>query len=82
MKKTFDISSDFGRLMRAQAKLDEFVTVPEEDAFSKKYDGLDFYDDISGAPLDRSEAIKARKLEMSFFKRKGVYTKVQREAWM
>ena len=32
--------------------------------------------------LDRELATKARKLEMDFFKKMGVYSKVRREKWM
>ena len=42
------------------------------------YDQFDFIDDVSGRVLDRDLAIAARKLEMSFFRQKGVYEKVPR----
>ncbi len=46
------------------------------------YEGLEFTDDLTGAPLDKDLAIKARKLEMDYFKKMKVYTKVRRGKWM
>ena len=40
------------------------------------YHGRGFYDDIHGKPLGKDMAIKAMKLEIDFFRRMGVYTKV------
>ena len=58
-------------------------TVPEEvPDLSHLYDGQEFVDDISGMPLDKKQAIKARILEMEFFRKKGVYSKVKRQPWM
>ena len=42
------------------------------------YSGKDFYDDVSGKYLDKTLAIKARCLEIEFFRKMGVYTKVPR----
>ena len=47
---------------------------------SDLYGDFDFYDDISGASLDHKLASAARKTEIDFFKSRGVYTKVTREA--
>ena len=67
-----------------QAVVDEKVEPPHErDApidFSHIYEGRDFYDDVSGAKLDHSMAVQARRAEMEFFKRRGVYSKVRRES--
>ena len=38
--------------------------------------------DVSGMPLEKGLAIKARRLEVEYFKKMGVYTKVRREGWM
>ena len=57
-------------------------TPPEEDPFKDLYEGCEFMDDIHGVPLDREEAIKARRVEMDYFRDMGVYTKVKREKWM
>ena len=44
------------------------------------FNGYDFYDDVDGdKPLPWEEVLKARKLEMDFFRKVGVYTKVHKE---
>ena len=79
MAKTYDVTGQFGELLRVE----ELQTVPEEvPDLTHLYDGQDFVDDVSGMPLDKKQAIKARILEMEFFRKKGVYTKVRREPWM
>ena len=40
------------------------------------------YADISGLTPDHSMALQARRTEIEFFKRRGVYAKVIREPWM
>ena len=39
---------------------------------------MGFYDDVHGKPLEKERAIQARKLEMDFFKKMQVYSKVNR----
>ena len=79
MFKANDITEQFNSLM----KLDAMVMAPEEaPSFEDLYGEKDFVDDVSGAPLDKKMAIAARRLEMEFFRRKGVYTKVRAEPWM
>ena len=51
-------------------------------SWDELYEGKEFIDDISGMPLNKQMAIQARKVEMEFFKKMKVYTKVKREAWM
>ena len=80
--KAFDISQVFGRLMSFQAKVDSIANVPEENPFEHLYDDAEFIDDVTGQPLEKAEAIKARKTEIDFFRARGVYTKVHREDWM
>ena len=46
------------------------------------YADRDFYDDVSGMPLDKKLATQARNNEIDFFKDRGVYTKVRREPLM
>ena len=58
------------------------ASVPEEDPFLALYEGMDFIDDASGAPLNKEGAVQARRDEMKFFKDWGVHTKVKRETWM
>mgnify|MGYP000754779846 CR=1 FL=1 len=36
---------------------------PEEDPFAQIYNEMEFIDDVSGEPLERDEAIKARKMD-------------------
>ena len=82
MCEAFDISAGFDKLMKVQEKMDKMECPPEEDPYATLYSGLEFMDDISGAPLMKELAIEARKAEMQFFKKLGVYTKVPREKWM
>ncbi len=81
LHKTFDITTSFGQLMSIQAKVD-LATPPEEDPFQALYEEAEFVDDNSGMPLDKELAIQARKLEVEYFRKMGVYTKVVREWWM
>ena len=44
------------------------------------YKELEFYDDVNGGKwLNKEEVVKARRLEIDFFKRMGVYRKVPAE---
>lgn len=43
------------------------------------HQGREFYDDISGEYFDKKRAIDARELEIDFFRRMKVYSKVPRE---
>ncbi len=80
--KQHDISHVFEKLMSIQKKTEQLATPPEEDHITALYEGLEFIDDVTGAPLDKDKAVQARKLEMDYFRQMGVYTKVMREAWM
>ena len=82
MCSSYNITKPFAQLMKLQEELEDLATVPEEDAFTHLYDGAEFYDDISGAPLDKEKAVQARKLEIDYFKTMQVYSKVKREPWM
>ena len=42
------------------------------------YSGKEFFDDVHGKWLDKDRAIEARRLELEFFRKMGVYTKVPR----
>ena len=81
MQKQFDISTPFGRVMAIQQRI-ELATPPEEDPFSALYEDCEFIDDTTGVPLDKELAIQARRLEIEYFRKMGVYTKVKREPWM
>lgn len=50
----------------------------EVEDYKHFYHGKEFYDDIYGKLLERDRAIAARKLEMDFFKRMQVHSKVDR----
>ncbi len=80
--ETFDVTRGMNKLMKLHEKMDKMVNPPEEDPFSQLYDGLEFIDDISGAPLVKELAIEARKLEIDYFKSMGVYAKIARQPWM
>ena len=54
----------------------------EEDPFGRLFEGMEFVDDITGWPLIKALAIEARKKEIEYFRRMGVYTKIRREKWM
>ena len=51
----------------------------EKADMSHLYSGKDFFDDVHGKWLNKDMAIEARMLEMDFFKKMGVYTKVPRD---
>ena len=60
---------------------------PEEELdevakYRNLYRDGEFMDDISGAPLEKEAVIAARRLEIAFFRKLGVYTKRRRESWM
>ena len=71
--------------MAVQAKM-ELVEPPHEaegtTCLRDLYEGQEFVDDVSGLPLDKGLATQARRVEMGFFRERGVYTKVPREPWM
>ena len=78
--------AEFQKSMEALMAAVEKVEPPHEPEGSVRFDelyaGRDFYDDVSGMPLDRKLDTQARKNEIDFFKDRGVYTEVRREPWM
>ena len=72
MHQKIDDAGQIGALMSIVEKLE---IPPEEDVpigkYKELYEGLEFCDDLTGAPLDREEPIKARDLEMTIFKNMG-----------
>ena len=68
--------------MALQDKLDKATIPPEEDPFERLYDGVEFVDDVSGVDLDKQLATQARRVQLAFYKKMNVYTKVRREPWM
>ena len=80
-KSTFDRKMDISNLIGA---LDEEPSPHEEaeemERWRMLYDGYDFYDDMHDfKKMKRDEVINARRTEMQFFKKMGVYVKVPRE---
>ena len=80
-KETFDRRMDISNLIGA---LDEEMSPHDEaeemERWRMMYDGFDFYDDMHEfKKMDREEVIRARRTEMQFFKKMGVYIKVPRE---
>ncbi len=78
----FDITGTMQKLLEMHDKVETATVPPEEDHFTSLYDDVDFVDDITGAPLRKNLAIEARKKEIEYFRRLGVYTKVKKEKWM
>ena len=65
--------------------LEVFEQHPHDDDAAKDranmehvYSGKEFFDDVHGKWLDKDRAIEARRLELEFFRKMGVYTKVPR----
>ena len=71
--------------MAIQAKM-EHAEPPHEPEGSTRlqdlYAGQEFVDNVSGLHLNKNLAIQARKVEIDFFKARGVYEKVAQESWM
>ena len=56
------------------------LTEADPHAKDELYQDFEFIDDVSGRVLDHELAVKARKLEMDFFRKMRVYDKVPRDA--
>ena len=56
------------------------LTEADPHAKDELYKDFEFIDDVSGRVLDHELAVKARKLEMDFFRKMRVYDKVPRAA--
>ena len=54
------------------------LTKADPHAKDELYQDFEFIDDVSGRVLDHELAVKARKLEMDFFRKMRVYDKVPR----
>jgi hypothetical protein len=58
----------------------ERCTPHEDEEWQELYEGIRFYDDVNGGEeLDKDKVIEARKLEMAFFMKMGVYSKVSKD---
>ena len=55
---------------------------PHADAVDERlkslYADVEFFDDVNGGQLNKELVVQARKLEMAFFQKMGVYTKEDR----
>ena len=64
----------------------EDLTPPHEadgtTLIGKLYQDCEFFDDVTGGQLDKALTVQARKEEVNYFKKRGVYTKNRREPWM
>jgi len=78
--------SGLSAVLHAHGATSADLPVPEHEdeggVLHKLYEGGEFVDDLSGKDLDKELAIKARLLELNFFRRHKVYTKVPKETWM
>ena len=74
----FEIGPALEKLMAVQEKLSQeaYEETPHEAGGSAKfhelYEGQEFVDDVSGIFLNKELGIQARKLEIDFFKNRGV----------
>ena len=75
---THEPQFQFGEVIREL--LEVLEPHPHEDIeyMEYLYSGNAFFDDVHGKWLDKSRAIEARRLELKFFRKMGVYTKVPR----
>ena len=77
----FDITEDMEKIMQV---IPQGPSQPsphdaeQQDAHDCLYDNVHFFDDLTGHKLEKERAIAARKLEIEFFRKMGVYTKVPR----
>ena len=77
-----EIGKTIEAIMSAQEKVEPPHKRYAPIEFGHTYEGYDFHDDVSGSKLDHGMAVLARRAEMEFFKRRGVYSKVKREKLM
>ena len=77
-----DFQQSMEKLMAAIEKIEPPHEPEASVSFAKLYADHEFVDDMTGMPLDHGMAVTARKMEIDFFKSRGVYTKVKREPWM
>ena len=71
---------DVSMIIQAVMEMEECSPHESEESEKRRwrdlYDEVEFYDDVKDAWLDKEEVIKARKLELEFFRKMGVYRKV------
>ena len=73
--KTLDVTEVVSKL----AEREDMETPHDDEKWNDLYKDVTFYDDVNeGKELDKDMVMKARKLEMKFFKKMGVYKKVDK----
>ena len=72
---------DFGGTVGRQGPAERGEAHPHEAPidFDRLYAEMEFFDDVRGGGPDRDKVISARRLEMEYFKKMGVYSKVPKE---
>ena len=68
MYEKHDVTGSMEKFMTLQAKMEE-MNLPEEDPLAALYEGMDFVDDVSGHMLNKELVVKARRLEIEYFKK-------------
>ena len=70
-------SSDVSKIMQILEKMES----PHEDELWRElYENVEFTDDVNGGnALDKDKVIAARRFKMQFFKKMGVFKKVDRK---
>ena len=80
------VASSPGAQEMVASSLGKCAVPPDEESdlwwYRQLYQDVEFEDDVRGGRLDKELMIKARRAEIQFFKKLGVYTKVKREAHM
>ena len=70
-------SSDVSKIMQILEKME---SPHEDEQWRELYDNVEFTDDVNGGnALDKDKVIAARRFEMQFFKKMGVFEKVDRK---
>ena len=82
INEVLDVTTPFGALMQVQSVIEAMAVAPEEDPLELLYQDAEFHDDVHGLPLNKKLATQARRTEIEYFRKMGVYSKVKREAWM
>ena len=80
-ERTVDITKVMETIQnKVQEYENQGMSSPHEDKqWEEMYSGIAFYDDVNGGQrLDKRKVIQARRLEMQFFKKMGVYSKVSK----
>ena len=83
MKFLNQVGMQVAKCEDATALIQQLTAYPHEDEENdgqSLYDNFEFVDDVSGKRLDLKIAVTARKLEIDFFGKMKVYTKVPRSS--